>query len=61
MLHNRGTPRHVRELIEMTERMIARKDRTKEGRNPFTPKKFFCAKKKEINKRFESKILCYYF
>ena len=60
-MHNRKTPRHGQKVIAVTERTISRKDRTKEGRNPFTPKKFFCAKKKEINKRFESKILCYYF
>ena len=40
---------------------IALTARTKKGRNPFSPKKSLCAKKKEINKGFEkSKILCFY-
>ena len=36
--------------------------RTNEGRKPFSPKKLFLAKKKDITKGFDkSKILCYYF
>ena len=35
--------------------------RTKKGRKPFAPKKYFHSNKKEITKKFEkSKFKCYY-
>ena len=43
------------------EENLALMARTKKGRKPFTPKKFFHSKKKEITKNFEkSKFKCFY-
>ena len=48
-------------IVHTKEENLALMARTKKGRNPFAPKKNFCAKKKEIHKGMNrSKLICFY-
>ena len=48
-------------MVQTKEENLALMARTKKGRNPFAPKKFFHAKKKEINKNFDKSNILYYY
>ena len=48
--------------VHTKEENLALMARTKKGRKPFSPKKYFHTKKKEITKNFEkTKFKCYYY